>query len=157
MKKILPVRLLFIILNVFLTACGNNGNLASSGQEKINEAEQKTESFTSSVISEGEKAINIPNSVAEESKSQAYEVKSDYMQWTYLDWENATQEQREKCNEVFSNAMGRETDLTNLGKIFGTNPNKNLSEIIQLQKSEESSLQEGEQPDPGHGAAAGLM
>lgn len=159
MKK--PIILLVLImLFLSLYSCKENNNTQDTQNIASSEVSSSTTTVNITTTTVGEKSIakttkQYDEDSKEESKYETkYQPNSDYLSWNFNDWINASDEQRKECLDLFSKSVDREVDESNLGKIFATNQNRNLTQIIEDQKANAVS-QEGVQPDPGHGAAAG--
>ncbi|MDO4730758.1 MAG: hypothetical protein Q4B14_01325 [Clostridia bacterium] len=151
-KSVLFLSLAFLILSSsILVACSNkSGNSDVSTQSKIN----SSASLTSSQV--------LNSSSDTENKVASMTIK-DFDEWTYEDWDCADDDSKEACRKYFSDQLSQNTNTENLSKIFATNQDKTLSEIIKNQKAiindnnfdNVGDSDQFVQPDPGHGAAAG--
>lgn len=170
MKKILLY--LLIIFPILFSSCSITDSQDKSSQSSQNVV--SNQSSSSQVVS-SQTSSNTPNSSQKQNSSNneasttqssqdpstpssevtSTESNNDYMNWTINDWLKATNEQKEKCLEIFNQMVGTNLDMSNLAKIFSTNTEKNFGKIIEIQKQERTLQNQQEQPDPGHGAAAG--
>ena len=156
MKKLI-IALTLIVSLLSLSSCKNN-NAQDVPSSEV-ESSTTTVNATTAITTTREKSMNqtINQYDAETQYETKYQPNSDYLFWNFNDWINASDEQRRECLDLFSKSVGRETDESNLGKIFATNQDKSLTQIIENQKANTAKQEEGVQPDPGHGAAAGYQ
>ena len=148
--------LTLLVSSLCLSACTTNTDAPDVSTPDTTSSITTNQTSTTTKSSSTTMKTTSPSSSQDDTPAETTinRPSSNYESWTFNDWINASDEQRAECLKFFSKEVGRETDESNLGKIFATNQDKNLTQIIVIQKSN-SNTQSGVQQDPGHGAAAG--